>query len=287
MLPAAVSLATAAFFLVAALLEAGLYRGRLGRAYPWGESLASLAVAAGSRLAHALVAAALLSGLLGVVYAHRLFTLPLDTLWGWVVAFLAVDFAYYGWHAASHRVRLFWASHSVHHSSNTLTFATAQRTAWVGPLLSGLALFLVPLAWLGVAPHALAILFALNLSYQFLLHTELIRSFGPLELVLNAPAHHRVHHASNPEYLDRNFGGVLIVFDRLFGTYAPERAPCRYGLVSPLETRNPLTIALHGYRDLVHDLRRARSWPERLRYLFDVPGWSPDGSRPTTKTSRV
>ena len=268
-------------FFVAILGEALLYRARIGRAYPWRDSLASLAVGLGSRVAHALFATAILVAVLGAVYAHRLFTVPLNTLWGWVVAFLGVELAYYLWHFASHKVRLFWASHSVHHSSETMTFATAQRLAWTGPLLSGLVFFLAPLVFLGIAPEAVAILMAANLFYQFFLHTELVRSMGPLELVLNTPSHHRVHHASNDEYLDRNFGGVLIIFDRLFGTFAAERAPCRYGILPGIATRNPVAIALHEYRKIAGDLRRAGSMRERLHYLFDVPGWRPKSVRPT------
>ena len=269
-------------FLVAVLAEAVLYRARIGRPYPWRDSLASLAVGLGSRLVHAVTVTTILVVGLSIVYAHRVFTLPLDTVWGWVVAFIAVEFAYYCWHRASHRVRLFWASHSVHHSSATLTFATAQRIAWTGPLLSGLVFFLAPLVFLGIAPEAVAILLTLNLFYQFFLHTELVRSMGPLEFVLNTPSHHRVHHARNDDYLDKNFGGVLIIFDRLFGTFAKENAPCTYGVLPAVETRNPVGIAVHEYRVLAKDMRRAAGINERLHYLLDVPGWSPDGSRLTT-----
>ena len=283
MIPTKLALITFPVFLIAILGEAVLYRVKIGRPYPWRDSLASLAVGLGSRLFHALIATAILAALLGVIYAHRLFTLPLDTVWGWIVAFFAVDLAYYGWHFASHKVRLFWAAHSVHHSGETMTFATAQRLAWTGPLLSGLAFFLAPLVFLGIAPEAIAILLAANLFYQFFLHTELVRSMGPLEFILNTPSHHRVHHASNPEYLDRNFGGVLILFDRLFGTFAEERGPCRYGILPTIRTRNPIEIAIHEYRLIASDLWKAASAGDCLHYLFDVPGWSPDGSRLTTK----
>ena len=283
MVPAKLLLIAFPIFLIAILAEAALYRAQIGRPYPWRDSLASLLVGLGSRLVHAVITTAILVALLGTAYAHRVFTLPLDTIWGWIVAFLAVDLAYYCWHLASHRVRIFWAAHSVHHSSASLTFATAQRLAWTGPLLSGLVFFLAPLAFLGIAPEAVAILLTANLFYQFFLHTELVRSLGPLEFVLNTPSHHRVHHASNPEYLDRNFGGVLIIFDRLFGTFAAEHAHCRYGVLPAVATRNPVAIAVHEYRIVVADLRRAAGASERLHYLLDAPGWSPDGSRRTTQ----
>jgi sterol desaturase/sphingolipid hydroxylase (fatty acid hydroxylase superfamily) len=282
MFPKTLVLVTFPIFLVAILVEAALYKTRLGRAYPWRESLSSLGVGLGSRVIHALVATAILVAVLGIVDAHRLFTLPMDTVWGWVVAFLAVELAYYWWHRTSHRVRLFWASHSVHHSSTSFTFATAERVSWTGALLSGLVFFLAPVVFLGVPPEAVAVLFVLNLTYQFFLHTELIGSLGPLEYVLNTPSHHRVHHASNPEYLDKNFGGVLIIFDRLFGTFAEERAPCDYGILPAVESRNPVEIALHEYRVVAADMKKAKGMNERLHYLLDVPGWSPDGSRLTT-----
>jgi sterol desaturase/sphingolipid hydroxylase (fatty acid hydroxylase superfamily) len=270
------------FFFVAILAEAALYRGQFGRAYPWRDSLASLGVALGSHLVRSFVSTAILVAFLGVIYAHRLFTLPLDTVWGWAAAFLAVDFAYYWWHRTSHKVRFFWAAHSVHHSSASMTFATAERLAWVGPLLSGLAFFLAPLVFLGIPPEAVAICLTANLTYQFFLHTELVCSMGPLDWVLNTPSHHRVHHASNPEYLDRNFGGVLILFDRLFGTFQPEEASCRYGVLPAIDTRNPVKIAVHEYGALASDLRQAQTWRDRLHYLLDAPGWVPDFSRQTT-----
>ena len=133
--------------------------------------------------------------------------------------------------------------------------------------------------WLGFAPKAVFAALALNLLYQFWLHAEWVPKLGWLEYVLNTPSHHRVHHASNTDYIDANYGGVLIVFDRLFGTFVAERPdlPCRYGLVKPLISNNPIRIAFHEWLNLLDDLRGARSWREAIGYLFGPPGWRPDG----------
>ena len=167
----------------------------------------------------------------------------------------------------------FWANHSVHHSPNDLTLATALRLGWTGKL-TGTALFFAPLVWLGFPPVAVVATLAANLLYQFWLHAPWMPRLGPLEWVLNTPAHHKVHHASNPEYLDRNYGGVLIVFDRMFGTFAQERGDVRlrYGLTTPLLTHNPLRIAFHEWANLGRDLWRAKGWRAKISALFGPPG---------------
>jgi sterol desaturase/sphingolipid hydroxylase (fatty acid hydroxylase superfamily) len=169
-------------------------------------------------------------------------------------------------------VRWFWATHAVHHSPNELTLAAALRLGWTGKL-TGSALFFAPLVWLGFPPAAVLATLAANLLYQFWLHAPWMPRLGPLEWVLNTPTHHKVHHASNPEYLDCNYGGVLIVFDRLFGTFVDLRddVPPRYGLTTPLVTHNPIRIALHGWLALAQDLRAARGVRAGLRILFGPP----------------
>jgi len=190
----------------------------------------------------------------------------------WVGGFFAVEFAYYVFHRASHRVRWIWASHAVHHSPEEMTFLSAIRLGWTN-LLSGGWLFQLPLVLAGFDPRLVFGLLAFNLHFQFFLHTESVGRLGPLEWVLNTPAHHRVHHGSNAAYLDRNFGGVLIVFDRLFGTFAAERAddPIRYGLVHPLGTNNPLKIAFGEWRRLMSDLRHAASFRAAARIALGPP----------------
>jgi sterol desaturase/sphingolipid hydroxylase (fatty acid hydroxylase superfamily) len=205
-------------------------------------------------------------------------TIPLNGFASFAVLFLGQEFCYYWYHRAAHRVRWFWAAHAVHHSPNEFNLGIAYRFGWTGRL-AGNAVFLVPMIWLGFPPKAVFAALALNLLYQFWLHTEWVPKLGWLEYVLNTPSHHRVH-ASNADYIDKNYGGVLIVFDRLFGTFAAERndLPCRYGLVVPLISHNPIGIAFHEWLKIATDLQGARSWREAIGYLFGPPGWRADTS---------
>ncbi len=263
---------------VEAWLGRRLHRG----SFDWRESAASLAVAAGQRLS-ALATAGLVGGTFFWAWDHRLFTVPLDNLWAPPLLFLAGEFCYYWQHRTSHESRWFWASHAVHHSPRHLNFSAAYRLGWTAGL-TGAGVFFLPLVLAGFHPFAVALVLAVNLVYQFWLHTELIPKLGWFERLFNTPSHHRVHHASNAEYLDANYGGVLIVFDRLFGTFVEERAdlPCRYGLVKPLDSCNPVRIAFHEWQAMARDLIAASSWRERAAYAFGRPGWRPDSAGRTT-----
>jgi sterol desaturase/sphingolipid hydroxylase (fatty acid hydroxylase superfamily) len=224
----------------------------------------------------ALVPLSLVGPVFALAWQHRLFTVHLEAWWTFVLLLLGQEFCYYWLHRAGHHIRWFWATHAVHHSPNDYTLAAAFRLGWTSKL-SGEAIFNAPLIWLGVRPDIVAATLLFSLLYQFWLHTELAPKLGWLEWALNTPSHHRVHHGSNHQYLDRNFGGTLIVFDRLFGTFVEERAdiPSRYGLVNRLSSYNPLFIALHEWMAMARDVWRARNWRERLFYAFGPPGWSP------------
>jgi sterol desaturase/sphingolipid hydroxylase (fatty acid hydroxylase superfamily) len=272
--------------LVASLLE-GVVLTVLKRHYDWREAMASLAVAIVRRFVDVVPLAIAMPG--GAwLYEHRLWSPPLDAVWSWAVLFVGLEFCYYWYHRCAHRIRWFWASHAVHHSPNTFTLAAAYRLSWTGRI-TGALLFFLPLAWIGFPPQMIAAAYALNLLYQFWIHAEWIPKLGPLGGILNTPSAHRVHHASDAEYLDANYGGVLMVFDRLFGTYVPQRddLPPRYGLVVPLRSHNPVRIAFFQWVGIVHDLRRARSLREVLGYLFGPPGWAPDGPGETTEVIRA
>jgi sterol desaturase/sphingolipid hydroxylase (fatty acid hydroxylase superfamily) len=201
--------------------------------------------------------------------------------WVWGAGLFADEFSYYWFHRTSHGCRLFWASHVVHHSSQRYNLGTALRQTWTGGFTSFFFWLWKPLA--GFHPIMVLTLQSISLLYQFWIHTEIIRSLGPLEWVLNTPAHHRVHHASNPRYIDRNHGGTLIIWDRLFGTYEPEdmQDPPIYGLTRNIGTYNPLRIAFHEWIDIARDLRSASGFTERLRAVFGPPGWRPAASRKT------
>ncbi len=218
------------------------------------------------------------------LWAHRLWTVPLDNITAFALLFLGQEFCYYWYHRAGHRVRWFWLSHSIHHSPNELNLAAAYRLSWTATY-TGTVLFFMPLVLLGFSLQVVLACLALNLLYQFWIHAAWIPKLGWLEYVLNTPSAHRVHHASNLEYLDGNYGGVLIVFDRLFGTYIPERAdvPIRYGWVQPITTGNVFVLQATPWIGLFKDLRQARSVSEIWHLLAKPPGWSARGPQLTTE----
>ena len=191
----------------------------------------------------------------------------------WVALFFADDFAYYWFHRVGHEVRVFWASHVTHHSSEHYNLSTALRQTWV-PMTY--VPFWLPLLLAGFAPWMVLLAQSWSLIYQFGLHTErVVKLPWPLEAVLNTPSHHRVHHGANAQYLDRNYGGILIIWDRLFGTYEPEGERVRYGLTTNIDTFNPVRVAFHEYIALWHDVRRAPTWRERAGHVWHGPGWKP------------
>jgi sterol desaturase/sphingolipid hydroxylase (fatty acid hydroxylase superfamily) len=193
----------------------------------------------------------------------------------WVALFFADDLAYYWFHRVSHESRVFWASHVVHHSSTHYNLSTALRQTWVPMTYLP---FWLPLLLLGFAPWMVLLAQAWSLIYQFGLHTERIgRLPRPLEAVLNTPSHHRVHHGSNEVYLDRNYGGILIIWDRLFGSFEPEGERVRYGLTTNIGTFKPLRVAFGEYTALWHDIRVAHGARTKLALIFRGPGWRPAG----------
>jgi sterol desaturase/sphingolipid hydroxylase (fatty acid hydroxylase superfamily) len=264
--------------MVLATLEGLILTFVAKRAYDW-RSWAASATDALVReyLVYAFVTVSLVGPLIEMAWQHRLTTVALNGFASFAVLFLGQEFCYYWFHRAAHRVRWFWATHAVHHSPNEFNLGIAYRFGWTGRL-AGNAVFFVPMIWLGFSPKAVFAALALNLLYQFWLHTEWVPKLGWLEYVLNTPSHHRVHHASNADYIDKNYGGVLIVFDRLFGTFAAERRdlPCRYGLVTPLISHNPIRIAFHEWRQMAKDLQGVRTGREAIGYLFGPPAWRPD-----------
>lgn len=249
-----------------------LWRTRIaGRGYDGRGALASLAIGAGNILTGAL-AATVLGGIFLAVSRLAPVHWSMRDWRVWLAGFVAVEFAYYWFHRCSHTVRWMWATHAVHHTPEEMTLLSAIRLGWTNLLSLGWVFYL-PLLLLGFDPRMVFVLLAFDLHYQFFLHTEAVGRLGPLEWVLNTPAHHRVHHGSNPAYLDCNYGGVLIVFDRLFGTLRLERAdePVRYGLAHPLESHNPLTIAFGEWRRLLRDLLSSPSLAAALRTAFGRP----------------
>lgn len=281
-----VTLATP-IFIVTVILEIVLARmGRIEARYEPKDTAMSLGMGLGSTVAGALMGGATFAAALWV-YQHRLFTIPMTAIWAWAALFLLEDLTYYAFHRLSHERRFWWASHVNHHSSQHYNLSTALRQTWTGGV-AGTWLLWLPLSLLGFPPAMVAIQKGISLVYQYWIHTEAIRRLPPwFEAVFNTPSHHRVHHARNPRYLDRNYAGILIVWDRLFGSFQPEldAEPCRYGIVKNLGGFNLLRVAFHEWIGLIQDI--ARQPRHILGWLFGPPGWSPDRSRETSAMLRA
>ena len=242
--------------------------------YNRADTLACLAMAAGNALTGLLTAGLVYAGL-QLAYDFRFFTIsPADPL-AWLAIFFLDDLCYYWFHRISHECRFWWASHVNHHSSQNYNLSTAVRQTWTGNITFTWIIWL-PLALLGFPPAMILIEQSISLFYQFWIHTETIgRMPRWFEAVMNTPSHHRVHHASNPRYLDRNYAGIMIIWDRLFGTFAEEspEEKVRYGIVHNIGTHNPLKIAFHEWAAIVRDLAGIRSPGMALGVLFGPPGW--------------
>jgi sterol desaturase/sphingolipid hydroxylase (fatty acid hydroxylase superfamily) len=258
---------------------------RLKRAWDWRESLTSVVISIGQRIAR-LGGTAVYGGVFLWVWEHRCFTIPINTAWGIALLFFLQEFFYYWEHRLSHESRWFWASHVVHHSPNHLNLSAAYRLSWTAPF-TGQTLIFLPMVWIGFHPLAVFGMVALNLLYQFWIHTELVPKLGWFDRIFNSPSNHRVHHAANLRYLDANYGGVLIIFDRIFGTWVPETEPCRFGLVQPMKSNNPLVVQFAEWLALGRDLMRHRNWHTRFNLLFRAPGWQPGDEGKTTAQLRA
>ena len=242
----------------------------------WSETVDNVIVAIPNTLVTAGVTSLLAPALGATLGPWRLVEIPV-ALWSWPLALLAADLSYYVGHRLENRVRLLWAHHSVHHSSTDYDLSTSARIAWHDPLITWI--YAVPMLVLGFDPAQALIGQALVLLYQTWIHTQRIRHLPAwFEAVFNSPSAHRVHHGSNPAYLDCNYGGMLVIWDRLFGTWVPETEPVRFGLTHPLESRNPLWVNFgETWRTLAAAHRRAGI--DRLWTLVGPPEWRPAGER--------
>jgi sterol desaturase/sphingolipid hydroxylase (fatty acid hydroxylase superfamily) len=273
-------------FILLILLEMLWARKYAPEKYEPRDTLTSLAMGTISTLA-GLVTGGLVLAMLTWFYQHRLFDIGW-AWWAWALCFVLDDLAYYWFHRSAHRVRWFWASHVNHHSSQHYNLSTALRQTWTGFIAIGF-IFRLPLALAGFPTAMILICGAFNLIYQFWFHTEAIDRFPRwVEAVMNTPSHHRVHHATNPVYLDRNYAGVFIIWDRMFGTFQPELGSerIRYGIVKQLGSFNLLWSVFHEWIGIVQDVMRA-PWRHKFSYVWREPGWSHDGSRDTSDTIRT
>ncbi|WP_338467052.1 sterol desaturase family protein [Novosphingobium sp. ZN18A2] len=277
-------------FIALIAIEMAWARRRAPEKYEPKDTLVSLAMGLGSTIAGAASAGLVFLAAMWL-YQHRVMTVGW-AWWAWIACFVLDDFNYYWAHRTGHRVRWFWASHVNHHSSQHYNLSTALRQTWTGFIALSFIFRIWP-ALLGFHPAMIATVGGINLIYQFWIHTEAVDRFPRwFEAAMNTPSHHRVHHATNPLYLDRNYAGVFIVWDRLFRTFEPERAAgdpqvgrIRYGIVKQLGSFNLVWVAFHEWAGIASDVRSA-PWRHKLSYLWREPGWSHDASRDTSDAIR-
>ena len=249
-------------------LEAWLDSRRNTDAYEWRDAWTNIFLGFGS---------VFWGGLLGIgigiiytfLYDLAPYKFPADAWWTWALLFFADDFAYYCFHRVCHESRFFWNFHVVHHSSEQFNLSVAVRQSW----FQGIAhwIFYAPLMLLGFAPWMQLMMHGFNLLYQFWIHTPFVKRMGALEYVLNTPSHHRVHHGVNDIYLDRNYAGVLIIWDRIFGSFTEETEKPRYGIIKPIKSYNLLWINTHGWYEMFEAMKQRKTLAGKLRCIFASP----------------
>lgn len=266
-------LALAPVFLLCMLAEYSLGQksGRLpeNANYHFNEVLCNFMLAGMHQLSD-LVTGLLIANLYIWLFGWRMFDIDMN-LASFVLLMVLQDFFYYWFHRGSHRIRWMWAAHVVHHSSERMNFSTAFRQSLMYPF-AGMWLFWVPLVMIGFEPSLVIFAVLLNLSLQFFVHTQWVRTLGPLESVFNTPSHHRVHHGINAQYIDKNYAGVLIVWDKLFGSFEPEHEPVRYGISKPIKSFNPWTVTFTEWRNMFADgFSSSKSFRQKVRVFFSPP----------------
>ena len=265
------------FFIITLIIEVIVNAREKTSAYETKDALTSLTMGMGNVLL-GLISKTLVFTIFIYLYANfRLFTIPF-TWWAWILILFIEDFVYYWFHRISHENRFFWASHVVHHSSQKYNLSTALRQTWTGGFLA--FVFWLPLPLLGFHPVMILAQMSISLIYQYWIHTELIKKMPKwFESIFNTPSHHRVHHGTNPQYLDRNHAGIFIFWDKWFGSFEPEVERPKYGLVKNISSFNPLYVAFHEWITMFKDVFTSKtSLGKRLLYLVKPPGWKHDGT---------
>jgi len=240
--------------------------------YRLNDTISNLSQGIGQQLTGIFMKTALFFGYRYIFEHWRIFEMP-NTLWTWIILFIGVDFFYYWFHRMSHQVNALWAAHIVHHQSEEYNLTVALRQSWFQSWFSWV--FYLPLAFMGFNPLMFLTLSAFNTLYQFWIHTRTIKSMGFLEYIINTPSHHRVHHGSNPKYIDKNHAGTLIIWDRLFGTFQKEEETVYYGITKPLASWNPVWANFHYWHDLIQTARQSPKIADKIRVFIKPPGWFP------------
>ncbi len=264
-------------------------RGRRTQ-FDWREILANVSLGSAYQVAEVVMFTLFTGAIFVWAYQYRLFDIPVN---GWTILpiFVMVEFCYYWFHRSSHRVRWFWTAHVPHHSGEVMNFTTAMRQSVLNAFV-GIFVFYLPPVFLGVPPAVVGFLLAVDLAYQYFVHTESIRRLPDwYEYIFDTPSNHRVHHGRNPQYIDKNYGGVLIIFDRLFGTYEKEVEKVEYGIVNQVKSYNFLVLNVHEFVDMIRDVLAPGPLWERLKHLWKPPEWTREGHMPvrtwTTETKRI
>lgn len=265
------------FFILTVIIEITLTVKVKIKEYEYKDAATSIVMGLGNVFIGLLTKGLILGALYLVYNTVHFFQIPFSW-WAWVLLLFAEDLTYYWNHRIAHESRLFWASHIVHHSSKKYNLSTALRQTWSGSFYT--FIFWLPLALIGFHPMMIIVQMSISLLYQYWIHTELIDKMPKwFELVFNTPSHHRVHHATNPQYLDRNHAGIFIIWDRFFRTFEPESEKPVYGLTTNIETFNPIKVAFHEWIAMLTDVFKSKiSLINRLKYLIKPPGWKHDGT---------
>ena len=241
--------------------------------YRLNDSIANLSQGIGSQLVGLFMKTVLFVGYMYIFEHWRLFEIP-NTIWTWIILFIGVDFFYYWFHRMSHQINALWAAHIVHHQSEEYNLTVALRQSWFQGWFSWI--FYLPLALIGFDPIIFLTLSSFNTLYQFWIHTRTIKSMGFLEHILNTPSHHRVHHGSNPKYIDKNHAGTLIIWDKLFGTFQKEEEEVYYGITTPLASWNPVWANVHYWKELIETAKKSDNLSDKIRVFVKPPGWFPE-----------
>lgn len=266
-----IALSVPVFFILIGIELAWSFYKKLNY-YRFNDSISNLSLGIGQQLTGIFMKTALFFGYKYIFEHWRLFELP-QSIWIWMILFIGVDFFYYWFHRMSHQVNALWAAHIVHHQSEEYNLTVALRQSWFQGWFSWV--FYLPLAFVGFDPLMFLTLSSFNTLYQFWIHTRAIKSLGPLEWILNTPSHHRVHHGSNPEYIDKNHAGTLIIWDRIFGTFQKEEEEVYYGITSPLASWNPVWANVHYWDELWRTARQSPRWSDKINVFIKPPGWFP------------
>lgn len=243
------------------------YKNKLDK-YSLKDTLANISLSLMYQASEAIFNILIISSIYTWIYDDGLQLFSQTTFLNIILLFILQDFLYYWFHFTSHKVRWLWSSHITHHSSLRLNFSTAFRQSLTYPI-SGMWIFWLPLAYIGFKPDMVILIVALNLAFQFFVHTELIKKLGWAEKIFNTPSHHRVHHATNDQYIDKNFAGILIIWDKIFGTFEEEIEKPIYGITNQIYSFNPIKLTFHEWKSMFKDVVENRD----LRYIWKPPLW--------------